>query len=47
VRGTAAIQAMLSDLLTYMKQHNLGRSASRLDEMGSRLKRDGYTSFWR
>ena len=47
VRGTAAIQAMLSDLLTYMKQHNLSRSASRLDEMGSRLKRDGYTSFWR
>lgn len=47
VRGTSAIQAMLNDLLMYMKQHNLSRSASRLEEMGSRLKRDGYTSFWR
>lgn len=47
VRGTAAIMGNLRELIAYMKSHNLDRSGSRLEEMESRLKRDGYTSFWR
>lgn len=47
VRGTVAIQSTLRELLAYMKKHGLVRSAARLEEMESRLKRDGYTSFWR
>lgn len=47
VRGTAAILSTLRELIAYMKSHNLSRSGARLEEMEGRLKRDGYTSFWR
>ena len=47
VRGTAAIMGILRELISYMKAHNLNHSGSRLEEMENRLKRDGYTSFWR
>lgn len=47
VRGTAAILSMLRELIAYSKSHNLNRSGIRLEEMEGRLKRDGYTSFWR
>jgi hypothetical protein len=47
VRGTAAILSTLRELIAYMKSHNLSRSGTRLEEMEGRLKRDGYTSFWR
>jgi len=47
VRGTAAILSTLRELIAYMKSHNLNRSGDRLEEMEGRLKRDGYTSFWR
>ena len=47
VRGTAAILSTLRELIAYMKSHNLNRSGARLEEMEGRLKRDGYTSFWR
>jgi len=47
VRGTQTILGALRELSTFMKQNNLPRSAARLEEMENRLKRDGYTSFWR
>jgi len=47
LRGTSAILNTLHELRAYCKQLNLPRSAGRLEEMESRLKRDGYTSFWR
>ncbi len=47
VRGTEVISTMVDDLLKFLKQNKLPRSEQRLDEMKSRLKRDGYTSFWR
>ena len=47
VRGTEFIKSILEDLLNFAKQNKLSRSEQRLDEMKSRLKRDGYTSFWR
>jgi 5-methylcytosine-specific restriction endonuclease McrBC GTP-binding regulatory subunit McrB len=47
VRGTEVISTMVDDLLKFLKQNKLPRSEHRLDEMKSRLKRDGYTSFWR
>lgn len=47
VRGTIAIRKMLKSLAAYTKQMGLERSNQRLDEMESRLIRDGYTSFWR
>jgi hypothetical protein len=47
VRGTIAIRKMLKNLAAYTKQMGLERSNQRLDEMESRLSRDGYTSFWR
>ena len=47
VRGTIAIRKMLQKLAAYTKQAGLERSGQRLDEMESRLGRDGYTSFWR
>ena len=47
VRGTQVIQPMLKKLSVFMKQHSLSRSVARLEEMENRLKRDGYTSFWR
>jgi len=47
VRGTLAIRKMLQKLAAYTKQNGLDRSYQRLDEMESRLSRDGYTSFWR
>jgi len=47
VRGTTAIRDMLTNLLTYAKKNGFSRSLARLQEMERRLKRDGYTSFWR
>ncbi len=47
VRGTEAIRPVLDELSTLMKKCQLTRSEKRLEEMKFRLKRDGYTSFWR
>jgi len=47
VRGTEFIKSTLEDLQNFSKQNKLSHSEQRLDEMRSRLKRDGYTSFWR
>ena len=47
VRGTEAVRPVLDELTTFMKRNNLSRSEKRLDEMKVRLKRDGYTNFWR
>jgi len=47
VRGTQTIRPMLTELSEYAKKHNLTRTGIRLEEMNNRLKRDGYTSFWR
>ncbi len=47
VRGTETIRPVLDELATFMKHNNLARSEKRLDEMKVRLKRDGYTNFWR
>lgn len=47
VRGTAAIQPVLVGLRDFAKQTNLPRTQARVEEMEQRLKRDGYTSFWR
>ncbi|MCO5213635.1 MAG: hypothetical protein M9936_28380 [Caldilinea sp.] len=47
VRGTLTLEKTLTDLTGFMKQNNYAHSAQRLDEMVTRLKRDGYTSFWR
>src|ERR1019366_1351386 len=47
VRGTEAIREVLDDLLAFTQRNNLPRSEQRLNEMKSRLKRDGYTNFWR
>jgi len=47
VRGTESIRPILDELATFMKRNNLARSEKRLDEMKVRLKRDGYTNFWR
>ncbi len=41
------MSTMVDDLLKFLKQNKLPRSEHRLDEMKNRLKRDGYTSFWR
>jgi len=47
VRGTEAIRSTLDELSAFMRKHDLSRSEKRLEEMKIRLKRDGYTSFWR
>lgn len=47
VRGTEAIRSTLDELSAFMRKHDLVRSEKRLEEMKFRLKRDGYTSFWR
>lgn len=47
VRGTATIANTLRELLEFMRKNKLERSAFRIEEMETRLKRDGYTSFWR
>lgn len=47
VRGTATITNTLRELLEFMRKNTLERSAARIEEMETRLKRDGYTSFWR
>jgi 5-methylcytosine-specific restriction endonuclease McrBC GTP-binding regulatory subunit McrB len=47
VRGTEVVKTMVDELSNFLKQNKLPRSEQRLDEMKSRLKRDGYTSFWR
>ena len=47
VRGTATIVNTLRELLEFMRKNKLERSAYRVEEMEARLKRDGYTSFWR
>ncbi|GHO82282.1 McrB family protein [Dictyobacter formicarum] len=47
VRGTENIEKMLNELLAFSKSNKLTRTERRLTEMKNRLKRDGYTSFWR
>ncbi|GER83792.1 MULTISPECIES: McrB family protein [Thermogemmatispora] len=47
VRGTEVIEGVLDELLALTRDQRLPRSHQRLGEMKSRLKRDGYTSFWR
>ncbi len=47
VRGTEAISSALDGLTAFTKQYHLTRSEKRLEEMKVRLKRDGYTNFWR
>lgn len=47
VRGTETIRPVLDELTTFVKHNNLTRSEKRLEEMKDRLKRDGYTNFWR
>jgi hypothetical protein len=47
VRGSVFISEMLDELLKFLVDQKLERSAQRLDEMKSRLNRDGYTNFWR
>jgi hypothetical protein len=47
IRGTEAISDMLKELMQFLRQNKLDRSLKRLQEMEKRLKRDGYTNFWR
>ncbi|GAC1677475.1 MAG: hypothetical protein PVS3B1_18000 [Ktedonobacteraceae bacterium] len=47
IHGTEFIMETLSELVTFSKKNKLVRTEQRLQEMKSRLKRDGYTSFWR
>lgn len=47
IRGTEVIENMLVELIAFCKKQRLDRTEKRLQEMRSRLKRDGYTSFWR
>ncbi len=47
VRGSIFISEMLDELQKFLVDQKLERSGQRLDEMKSRLKRDGYTNFWR
>jgi len=47
VRGSEVISEMVDTLLAYLKAQGLTRSEQRLAEMKKRLKRDGYTNFWR
>ncbi|MBA2285463.1 MAG: AAA family ATPase [Ktedonobacteraceae bacterium] len=47
VRGSLAIADTIDELLAYLKAQRLTRSEERLQEMKNRLKRDGYTNFWR
>lgn len=47
LRGSQAILNTLRELQSFTKQHKLAHSLERLEEMETRLKRDGYTSFWR
>ncbi len=47
IRGNEAISDMIKELQNYFRQNKLERSQKRLQEMEKRLKRDGYTNFWR
>jgi 5-methylcytosine-specific restriction endonuclease McrBC GTP-binding regulatory subunit McrB len=47
VRGSEVISGMLSELHEFFVAEKLERSVERLGEIQRRLKRDGYTSFWR
>ena len=47
VRGSEVISEMVDTLLAYLKTQHLTRAEQRLAEMKKRLKRDGYTNFWR
>jgi energy-coupling factor transporter ATP-binding protein EcfA2 len=47
VRGTKAIEKSLDKLLDFVKDNSLVRSFERLQEMKTRLVRDGYVNFWR
>jgi energy-coupling factor transporter ATP-binding protein EcfA2 len=47
LRGTLTLRETLNDLIAFAKENSLPRSAARLEEMQTRLNRDGYTSFWR
>ena len=47
IRGNEAINDMIKELQEFLRQNKLDRSQKRLQEMEKRLKRDGYTNFWR
>jgi energy-coupling factor transporter ATP-binding protein EcfA2 len=49
IRGTdmPLLNSMIDELSSFVHKQRLVRTEKRLDEMKSRLKRDGYTSFWR
>ena len=47
VRGSLALRDTLNELIAFMREQNLPRSETRLEEMAQRLNHDGYTSFWR
>lgn len=47
VRGTNFIEPGIDELIVFMRQHGFNRSEIRLNEMKEKLKRDGYTNFWR
>ncbi|EFH84753.1 McrB family protein [Ktedonobacter racemifer] len=47
IHGSESIDGILGELITFSKKHKLDRTEKRLQEMRNRLKRDGYTSFWR
>lgn len=47
VRGSLALRDTLNELIAFMRDQNLPRAETRLEEMAQRLNRDGYTSFWR
>jgi 5-methylcytosine-specific restriction endonuclease McrBC GTP-binding regulatory subunit McrB len=47
IHGPEFIEGMLIDLITFSKKNKLVRTEKRLQEMKNRLKRDGYTNFWR
>lgn len=47
VRGSEVINETLDELREFLVAEKLDRSVERLGEMQKRLKRDGYTNFWR
>jgi hypothetical protein len=47
IRGSEMITSTIDEMLAFLKANKLPRSEQRLQEIKSRLKRDGYTNFWR
>ncbi len=47
IRGSEMITSTIDEMLAFLKANKLPRSEHRLQEIKSRLKRDGYTNFWR